>query len=56
MSLYAHEQEQKYMQLAERVGKRLVYYFLRHPYPGSGWWQIIHELDECGAIIVYGDG
>jgi len=52
---YADSQKQNYMQLAERVGKRLVYWFLRHPNPGSRWWQIIHELEEWGCIIVYGD-
>jgi len=44
-----------FMQLAERVNKRLLYWFLKHPEPGSKWWPIIHELDECGHIVGYGD-
>lgn len=52
----AEIQKQRYIQLAERVGKRLLYWFLKQPEPDSGWWKIIHELEECGWLVEYGDG
>jgi hypothetical protein len=52
---YAQSQADCYMQLAERVGKRLVYWFFRHPDQGSSWWKIIHELEESGNIVEFGD-
>ena len=51
----AGNQKDRYIQLAERVGKRL-YWFLKHPDPDSEWWGIIHELEECGWLVEYGDG
>jgi len=43
------------MELSERVNKRLLFWFLKHPKPGLRWWQIIHELEECGYLVGYGD-
>jgi len=53
---YSKPQIKDYTQLAEIVGKRFLLWFFKHPEPGSRWWQIIHELEECGWLVEYGDG
>lgn len=52
---YTRYRARALVQLAERVKKRLAYWFLQRPEYGSSWWPLIHMLEESDAIVIYGD-